>query len=341
MTEEEKLLRKIRRTYAQASVETEARLNRYLQTVARNDRIWRERVERGEVSRAEYLQWRANRIAYSHRYEDLRDSLANDMLIASNTARQLTNDAIPSFIMYGLNHGLYEIEASLGARTGFTIYNREAVNYILTTNRNLFPPLTPEGPTARALREGRLTRWNMERINSQVTQAILQGLPLPEVAQRFRNVENMNAVQATRAAQTIVGAAINAGKTESYRNAEVIGIQMEKQWVATFDDRTRDTHRGLDGQIRPIDEPYEIDGYEIMFPKDPDASPEMVYNCRCTQVGCPNGRHLNISQRGVDNINGLGYNEWRQGRDRLYEAEDGTGEYIPLEEIYRRRRANG
>jgi hypothetical protein len=56
-----------------------------------------------------------------------------------------------------------------------------------------------------------------------------------------------------------------------------------KQWSATNDSRTRDTHRGLDGQARQIDEPFDSEsGAQLMHPGDSSAPPEEVINCRCT-----------------------------------------------------------
>ena len=40
-------------------------------------------------------------------------------------------------------------------------------------------------------------------------------------------------------------------------------------------------HHLLDQETAELDEPFEVEGYEIMYPGDPDADPEMVYHCRC------------------------------------------------------------
>lgn len=57
-----------------------------------------------------------------------------------------------------------------------------------------------------------------------------------------------------------------------------------KRWLATKDDRTRDTHLEADGQVAPIGTPFTVGGYSLMFPGDPAAPPEEICNCRCTQV---------------------------------------------------------
>lgn len=65
------------------------------------------------------------------------------------------------------------------------------------------------------------------------------------------------------------------------RNAQAMGIETLKRWNCTLDMRTRETHRLLDQETELLDEPFEVEGYEIQYPGDPNAAPEMVYHCRC------------------------------------------------------------
>ena len=59
-------------------------------------------------------------------------------------------------------------------------------------------------------------------------------------------------------------------------------FEMEKQWIAIEDARTRlsHSHAGVDGERLPLDEPYSNG---LMFPGDPNGEPEEIVNCRCTQ----------------------------------------------------------
>lgn len=67
-----------------------------------------------------------------------------------------------------------------------------------------------------------------------------------------------------------------------------------KEWLATSDARTRSSHLsawakysegGSPGPI-PIDEPFRVDGAELMYPGDSSlgAPAETVCNCRCTSI---------------------------------------------------------
>lgn len=58
-----------------------------------------------------------------------------------------------------------------------------------------------------------------------------------------------------------------------------------KQWVATNDSRTRDSHASADGQEVPINTPFTVGGFLLEYPGDPNAPAAETINCRCTLIG--------------------------------------------------------
>lgn len=126
-------------------------------------------------------------------------------------------------------------------------------------------------------------QWNTKRINSAVLQGILQGESMNKIADRLLPIVDSNRASAMRNARTLVTGAENRGRLDSYKELEEQGLVMKKVWIATDGDRTREWHLDMDGQEVDIDEPF-IDGHgnEVMYPADPDAEPETVYNCRCS-----------------------------------------------------------
>lgn len=65
--------------------------------------------------------------------------------------------------------------------------------------------------------------------------------------------------------------------------------KLRKIWVASSDERTRDSHYqasidyspGGDPGPIPVDQPFIVDGQELMFPGDPMGEARLVINCRC------------------------------------------------------------
>ena len=79
-------------------------------------------------------------------------------------------------------------------------------------------------------------------------------------------------------ARTETMRASNAGAQALYRNWGV----RRKEWLATEDNRTRDSHREANGQVVGIDEPFIVGGAEMMQPGDSNAPLSETVQCRCT-----------------------------------------------------------
>ncbi len=55
-----------------------------------------------------------------------------------------------------------------------------------------------------------------------------------------------------------------------------------KQWMATDDNRTRDTHREMNGQSRALDDYFDSpSGAQLLYPHDDNAPANEVISCRC------------------------------------------------------------
>lgn len=132
----------------------------------------------------------------------------------------------------------------------------------------------------------------------------------------------MNRNSAIRAARTAVTGAQNAGRLDSYHAAEEMGIEMERQWVATLDSRTRHDHAMADGQTVGVDEPFIVGGYKLMYPGDPSGEPSEIYNCRCTQIAKVKGVDMSDAKRRArtetgenEVIENMTYAEWAERKE--------------------------
>lgn len=71
-----------------------------------------------------------------------------------------------------------------------------------------------------------------------------------------------------------------------YQDAILTGKRWKK-WSAIVDSRTRATHLDVNGTTVPIDTPFVVGGYLMMYPRDDmtgNAPPEEIVNCRCTAL---------------------------------------------------------
>lgn len=127
------------------------------------------------------------------------------------------------------------------------------------------------------------TKHLRDVIASEISRGIATNMPYSAIA---RNVANQTGIAKNRA-RSIVITETHRIKEEASQDARVEakkkGANIVKQWDATLDHKTRDTHRRLDGQIREIDEPFEIDGKRAMHPGGFGLAEEDC-NCRCVAL---------------------------------------------------------
>lgn len=295
--------------YGDASEEIAEKAADYFRRFEAKDEKWKLWVEQGKKTEAEYKAWRQSQLMMGKRWENLRDELARDMVHADEIAAKMIKDELPE--IYALNHNweTFQVEKALGMSTNYNLYNPDTVKHLMKENPNLLPKPKVDIPKDM--------RWNMQRVQSTMLQGILQGKSIPELAKSLEGVTDGNHANAIRNARTMATGAQNAGRQDAMIRARDKGVKLRRTWVATLDMRTRHEHRVLDGQTVDVDEPFRVEGYEIMFPGDPSAEPEMVYNCRCRTIGQVKGFERDI--RGFDlrndpNINGMSYDEWKNDR---------------------------
>lgn len=73
---------------------------------------------------------------------------------------------------------------------------------------------------------------------------------------------------------------LQAATSDAQHVAKKKGADILKQWDAVLDGRTREDHRNLDGQIRELDEDFEVNGNKAERPGYFGIPAEDI-NCRC------------------------------------------------------------
>ena len=129
-----------------------------------------------------------------------------------------------------------------------------------------------------------------KRLDGAFAKAVETGKPL-KAAQIDAAVSRYQARALRYRAETIARTesinALRAGQDEAIRQAVETGeLEQEfatKVWDASGDARTRPTHAAADGQEVPIDQPFNVGGYQLMRPGDSSlgAPAGETIQCRC------------------------------------------------------------
>lgn len=138
--------------------------------------------------------------------------------------------------------------------------------------------------------QGETKKQALKIIRALLEEAAVEGWGSDVIASKMKSrLVNegikINRYRAQRIARTEVVQASNAGAFIGTKQIEdQYGIVHEKYWIATYDDRTRDTHAAMESQNpKMMDEAFLVGGvWPAQMPHDPDLPPEEVINCRCT-----------------------------------------------------------
>lgn len=304
-----KLEKRLAREYRQAYSDIAKKCDKYFAKFEEQDK-----KKKATLSHDDYIKWRQNKMLTGKRWTALRDSLAKDYTNVNQIAARMIREDNIGVMTEAFNHGTYEVEKISGIDTNFTIYNRDSVENIIKNEPDLLP-VDPNIPKD--------LRWNKSKVNSAITQGILQGKPIKEVAKNLESVTDMIKNAAIRNARTMNTYARNVGRLKSYERADKLGVKTRKMWIATLDGRTRHSHRMMDREIVNLDEKFSN---KLMEPGDPDGAGGEIYNCRCKMIGVPQGVNPNIFTDSrvsayLDD-NGMSYEEWKKAREPKKKKEN-------------------
>lgn len=131
-----------------------------------------------------------------------------------------------------------------------------------------------------------------DRLAADATQALAEGLNAGEDIDQLRERltalftgdpegTELGAGRADRIAMTEATRAWNAGALSVAQALTGPDRPLVKQWLSRNDTRVRAAHEKANGQLRLLDEPFDVGGTEMGYPGDPAAPAALTIGCRC------------------------------------------------------------
>ncbi len=172
------------------------------------------------------------------------------------------------------NELFYEYE-SKNTAINFTMLKSEELKTIIET------------PVANYKLSERLNDGVAERlksnIKSELTRVFLLGYSYKQTAARLAELGYSSYRRALNITRTEAGRVQAIARQKSQMEAMKLGIEFEKEWISTLDNRTRSDHAKLDGQRVKPDEDFEVSGLKAKQPHMFGVAAEDC-NCRCRTV---------------------------------------------------------
>lgn len=304
---QEEIARKLKRIYRQARKEINEKLIAYTEEFAKEDARMQKLLNEDKITPAKYRRWKKAEVFRGKNWKALSRQASEILSRVNEAALSIISDEKLGVFATNANYMAYMLEQGAKMELAFAVYDEETVKQLIADEPDLMP--------RKWLNKRKDRAWITHQIDTAITQGIIQGESIEDTANRIaKQTGDSNEIAMLRYARTAMTSAQNAGRIETMHRAQGMGITMKKQWLATLDKRTRDSHRHLDGQIREVDEAFDSDFGKIMFPGDPDAHPGDVYNCRCTLTYVfPEYPEENTKRRDNETgeeIDDLTYDEW-------------------------------
>ena len=254
MQNEKKVIRLLKQVYQQASIDCERKIR---ELAGRNDMENLQSI----IYQKQYQE------ALKKQLDGILDALQNKEF--ENVAEYLTGCYEDGFL-----GALYDIHGQ-GIPLIFPIDQAQVVEAVQTDSKISTNLYTRLGEDVNHLKES---------IRAELSRGISNGSTWAEIAVHIAHGMNspfrkaMN--NAMRIARTEGHRIQNRAQMDTLNKAKEKGADVVKQWISTLDDRTRETHKILDGQIREIEDYFEVNGHKAKYPGGFGVASEDIH-CRC------------------------------------------------------------
>lgn len=206
----------------------------------------------------------------------------------------------------GYNELFYEFEQTTGIPISFSMLDTKRIETIIQTpvaNRKLSTRL-----------QGNVTKLK-QSINQELTRGFAKGLGYDKMAQRISNVGGAKYRRAMTIARTEGGRVSAIKRQKSQYDITAKGVEIEKQWSAALDMKTRSDHAQLDGTTIPIKEYFKVSGYKALQPHMFGEASEDC-NCRCRTISVIKGYNPKLRRDNETREAGAyqNYQDWEENK---------------------------
>lgn len=304
-----KLDKQLQEVYSEAYKDITGKLNEFTHKFLAKEEIYQQKLDDGEITQEQYESWYKGQVFQGKMWRTKQQQIAETMTDTNKIAMNIINGGKIDVFTENANWTAYELEHDEGLNFGFGLYDATTVTKLIKENPQMLPEWKIDEPKDYI--------WNEKKVNRCITQSIIQGESLDKTTKRLTDaLVTQNENHMKMFARTAMTGAQNAGRDQRLIEAKSKGITVVKQWMATLDKHTRDSHAEIDGETIKVGDKWHPMKFSngCRYPGDPDGPPQEVYNCRCTLVGDVEDYPAEYER--YDNVDGvpiknMSYEEWK------------------------------
>lgn len=124
------------------------------------------------------------------------------------------------------------------------------------------------------------TKLLKEQVKTELQRGLVTQMTYADIARNITDYGQSDMNRSMLIARTEGHRVQNESRLDAMQAAKKKGADITKEWDSTLDGETRPNHRLLDGQIKELDEPFEVSGMKVDAPGHFGIAAEDC-NCRC------------------------------------------------------------
>ena len=216
-------------------------------------------------AKKEYIRF-YRKLVKRKEFVSLSATVADELYKANVESSAYINSQTPSIYALNYNYINAEMAKDIDGFKPQKITESEAEQY--------------SGYTQQTVDRKKDTDWNKDNLKKAVIAGSLILLGAYAIMKRSANSTiEKNRNSASMHSNGMGTDAENKARLDGMYRAEDMGNSITKIWIATLDNRTRDSHAALDGAEIALDEIFDNG---CSRPRDPNGALSEICNCRCS-----------------------------------------------------------
>jgi len=139
-----------------------------------------------------------------------------------------------------------------------------------------------------------VSREAAAKIKTQLGLSMVGTQTIGDAVTQVQGILKTSRSRAITITRTEIGRAYSVAAQERQVQAQKVLPGLKKQWRRSGKIHSRIEHDLADGQIRDVDQPFNVGGAELMIPRDPNGPAKETINCGC--VSLPHMEHWQVAQ---------------------------------------------
>jgi len=253
-----------------------------------------------------------------NRLKNLEVEISKEIMRLAQSANGTITGAVRDSYKESFQIAQYAAETSVNVTLG--LLDRPSINNAITN------PLTSIKWQDRTKINHQLYANN---VRDEITKGLIQGKGYGKIAKALNKRTKSAALSSVRIINTETHRAQQQGINDVFNELDSkSGIEVEKQWIATLDEKTRISHQQLDqkyaAKAKGFDNPVFAgvdESGSLVYGEAPGlfGVPAMDINCRCTEVisvkGIDEPAQRKARERGTNKVvKNMSYEEWTKSR---------------------------